>query len=128
MSMRTAALLVLLFVFALATSACTETSEPDDEGCPAEGAAVDGLQGIVLTPNCAAALSDATVTAQHGTGAVLTVQTNAQGEFAIPASQLDGNLGRWRVSASKGPFSTPPRDITVGDDGRSTFFVLQAAQ
>lgn len=117
---------LVLFVALTLATVFVGCGDEDDDGCPSAGATVEGIQGIVMTPNCNYPASSATITARHGNGASLTATSGPDGKFSIPADQLED--GRWQLSVVKGPFVGESVQETTVSGTTSDYVVLKLAQ
>ena len=121
LALRTLFALGLALMMVLATSCGDEESE---DGCPSSGQQVAGIQGVVMTPNCAAPVSSATITARSGAGSVITTTSAADGSFAFSTAEIPEE-GRWQLSVVKGPFQGDTIETTTLSDGFAGFVVLK---
>lgn len=117
------AALVLLLVGPLAlVAACDD--EDERKTCASSGDPVQGIQGLVVSPNCNANISSAEVNLMHGDGTVLQATTGADGRFTFSFDELGNRTGFWRITVGKGPFTADSVDVRVADDGTSDFQVI----
>ena len=122
MPKRWLTLLLLTLCLASATVAgCGDEEEPS--GCGAEGASVDGIKGVVMSPNCSAAVSQAEITARHGSGAVFRTLSAPSGEFSFSNAELAGE-GRYQISVKKGPFNGAEVKTVTVSGGKSGYVVM----
>ena len=116
-------LLAFGLVLALALTASCGDEESED-GCAESGREVSGIQGVVMTPNCAAPVSAATITARGSAGSVMTTDSAADGTFAFSVAEIPEE-GRWQLSVVKGPFQGATVETTTLSGGKSGYVVLK---
>jgi hypothetical protein len=111
----------MLAILAFAPLSCAEDDK--DKACPDEGYSVSGISGIVLSPNCSYPVSDAEVTALHGSGVTLRTNTSSDGSFSFSMAEIP-EQGRWQLSVVKGPFRSENRLVTLAD-GKSSYLLFR---
>ncbi len=124
---------LLLFFCFMATGCGEDTADemgelPEIPACESRGVG-PGIWGRVVVPNCSMGLPSSTIMVLDELQfPVVTVMSDAKGEFQIPVSSLSGD-GNYILTATSGPYSGPEQpQLFAVQDGQSEFQIVRISQ